>query len=95
MVNEGEQKVRQDNSMVIFHKKPLLVLITKTIVLTIFVLLPILGLWIGQEFLAGNVGEPDPSNMMWIGIVISILLWYVISFALLFPRLGRIIEKSI
>ena len=69
-------------------------LILKTLLLLIFVLLPILLLWLGQDALAASFGSPDPSNLAWIGIALGVLLWYIVAFMLVIPRLGRYIDSK-
>ena len=68
-------------------------LLIKTIFLIILVLGPILILWASQSALEAYFGVADPSNPSWMAIAGIMLLWYIIMFALLLPRIGRSIDR--
>ncbi|MFW9931703.1 MAG: hypothetical protein ACFFDR_03530 [Candidatus Thorarchaeota archaeon] len=86
--------MNNEDSMIGINRSALKNLALKTVLLLVCVLVPILLLWIGQDALAGSIGTPDPANFAWIGIALGILLWYVIAFLVIIPRLGRYIDSK-
>ncbi len=88
-VNDDNSEYTVKMNIDVFRK-----LLMKTVILVIFILLPILILLFGQYTLEACIGVVDPGNPSWIAVAVIVLIWYIIVFVFAVPHAGRYIDNK-
>lgn len=82
-----------DEVSISINREAMVEFLLKTILICVVVFLPIVATVLMQDTYYVLFGPPDPISIPYLTIAGLIIIWYILGFALLFPRLGIRIEN--
>lgn len=85
--------IENNKDNISINREAMVEFLLKTILICVVIFLPILATFWAQDTLYVLFGPPDPISAPYLITVGLIIIWYILGFRLLFPRLGTRIEN--
>jgi hypothetical protein len=83
---------KDDDTYISINKGPMVELLLKIILICVVSFLPVLIIYMTQDTLYLQIGPPLPTSVPYLILVGVLVIWYLIGFPVLLPRLGKRIE---